>query len=413
MDPEGMSEGSTRKHYFHGTHRLVGPAQTVARARPHMPTMGITRIADVTGLDVVGIPVVMVCRPNARSLSVSQGKGLDLDAARASGLMEAIELWHAEHIHHPLIRACKATLGAGNRLIDTDGLPRTSIGAFGSHRKILWIEGRSLMDGDPLLVPYEVVHMDFTLPLPDGSGCFLTTSSGLASGNHELEAVLHGLYELCERDAVALWLAAGSRHRRNTRVDPTTIDDPHCLELLERFARADIAVGIWDATSDIGLPVFVVEIVDRHPHDLRVLYVCGGQGCHRARSVALVRALTEAAQSRLTAISGARDDADRGAYQRFRRPAQIDASLAEIDGAPPTASFGDVPDRWSTSLEDDLEAVLAALRDAGLRQAAVVDLTRPEIGIPVARVVVPGLESMTDAPGYTPGLRARARMPQR
>ena len=60
--------------------------------------MGITRIANVTGLDRIGIPVVMVCRPNARSIAVSQGKGLDMDAAIVSGLMESAELYHAEQI---------------------------------------------------------------------------------------------------------------------------------------------------------------------------------------------------------------------------------------------------------------------------------------------------------------------------
>src|SRR5437879_70136 len=90
------------KSWHAGTHRLIPPADTVSRLRPLMPVMGITRIADVTGLDHIGIPVVMVCRPNARSLSVSQGKGLDVDAARASGLMESVEFHHAERITLPL-----------------------------------------------------------------------------------------------------------------------------------------------------------------------------------------------------------------------------------------------------------------------------------------------------------------------
>ena len=67
-----------------------------------MPTMGITRIANITGLDRLGIPVVMVCRPNSRSIAVSQGKGLTLDAAKASGLMESVETFHAESITRPL-----------------------------------------------------------------------------------------------------------------------------------------------------------------------------------------------------------------------------------------------------------------------------------------------------------------------
>ena len=64
--------------------------------------MGITRIANVTGLDTIGIPVVMVCRPNSRSVAVSQGKGLTLAAAKASGVMESVEGYHAEHIALPL-----------------------------------------------------------------------------------------------------------------------------------------------------------------------------------------------------------------------------------------------------------------------------------------------------------------------
>src|SRR4051812_35005545 len=92
----------TPKGFRAGTHRCVSPAETVARLRPHLAGMGITRVANVTGLDVIGIPVVMVCRPNSRSLSVSQGKGLDLDAARASGLMESVEMFHAERAIGPL-----------------------------------------------------------------------------------------------------------------------------------------------------------------------------------------------------------------------------------------------------------------------------------------------------------------------
>src|ERR687891_2259925 len=85
------------KAYRRGTHRTIAPATTLARVQPYLAALGITRIANVTGLDRIGVPVVMVCRPNSRSLAVSQGKGVTLDAAKASGLMEAIELYHAEH----------------------------------------------------------------------------------------------------------------------------------------------------------------------------------------------------------------------------------------------------------------------------------------------------------------------------
>ena len=90
--------GDDLKGHVRGTHRQVSPARTLERVRPFLGEMGITRVANITGLDTVGLPVVMVCRPNARSLAVSQGKGLDLDSAKASGVMEAVESWHAEHV---------------------------------------------------------------------------------------------------------------------------------------------------------------------------------------------------------------------------------------------------------------------------------------------------------------------------
>ena len=77
------------KRYRRGTHRTLSPAETLARFGIHARKLGITRLANVTGLDYLGIPVFMSIRPNSRSLSVSQGKGIDEDAAMASALMAA------------------------------------------------------------------------------------------------------------------------------------------------------------------------------------------------------------------------------------------------------------------------------------------------------------------------------------
>jgi YcaO-like protein with predicted kinase domain len=71
-----------QKTFMNGAQLCDDPSATLKRVIPWMSNMGITRIANVTGLDRIGIPVVMVCRPNSRSVSVSQGKGLTLDAAR-------------------------------------------------------------------------------------------------------------------------------------------------------------------------------------------------------------------------------------------------------------------------------------------------------------------------------------------
>src|SRR5689334_3494323 len=95
---------------------------TVSRLRAHMAAMGITRLADLTGLDRIGLPVFAAIRPNSRSVATSQGKGLTHDAARAAALMEAAESWHAERIEGPL-RLASINEMSGERLIELDRLP--------------------------------------------------------------------------------------------------------------------------------------------------------------------------------------------------------------------------------------------------------------------------------------------------
>ena len=397
-----------RKGFSSGTHRLVPPEETLRRMAPLMPLMGITRIADVTGLDHIGVPVVMVTRPNARSLSVAQGKGLNLAAAKASGLMEAIESYHAEHITLPLRLASYKELCGSHRMIDVPALPRYARGSFHPDLRTLWITGVDLFDGGPRILPHALVHTDFTLPFPPGTGIFFMTSSGLSSGNHPIEATCHGVAELIERDAVTLWRARGEARQRETRLDLDSVDDPACREVLARFAAADVSVEAWDITSDVGVAAFHAVILDREPNPGRAIGPMGGMGCHPSRAIALLRALTEAAQSRLTMISGARDDLlvqrlDEQAY--LRAHARFHERRA-ADG--PRRSLTAVPTRENERFEDDLGFMLEGIRKAGCEQAVVVNLTKPELGVPVVRVVIPGLEVLDDLPGYVPGKRARA-----
>ena len=406
MKKKPASARSTKKLFRGGTQRVVPPAETVARVRQLAPLMGITRVANVTGLDSIGIPTVMVCRPNARSLAVSQGKGLDLDAARASGLMESVELWHAERMPHPLKLATWNELRFSHRLVAVEGLPRLSIGSFHANHKLLWVEGTDLYDGEGTWVPYEMVHANYTLPLPTGSGSFVMSSNGLASGNHLLEAISHGLCEVVERDATTLWVYSGERAQAERRVDLASVDDPSCRDVLARYDRAGIAVGVWETTTDVGVAAYLCVIVDRDPDKLRLMYPTHGMGCHPVREVALLRALTEAAQSRLTFISGSRDDSGRDKYKIARDAQVIERTRAEIaraGGRP----FLAAPTFVRETFEEDLGFLLGRLRAASVPQAVCVDLTRPELGIPVVRVVVPGLESVHEAPGYVPGPRAR------
>ncbi|MBV9280358.1 MAG: YcaO-like family protein [Chloroflexi bacterium] len=376
--------------------------------------MGITRIANVTGLDSIGVPVVMVCRPNSRSLAVSQGKGLDLAAAKASGVMESVEMYHAERIDLPLRSGSMDEVERIGRVADALQLARPADRPFDRDRRVLWVEGRDLLHDESTWVPYDMVHTDFTVDSvrEPGRRSFTPSSNGLASGNHLLEAISHGICEVVERDAAALWELPDAGMRAETRVDPATVDDPGCRRVLDRFERARIDVGVWEMTSDVGIPCFRCLIADREIDPFRPLYAAEGQGCHPARDVALVRALTEAAQSRLTVIAGSRDDTFRDEYDRTTKEDVLARNRELLRPGGPMKSFAG-PSRDNETFEEDVDWELACLRAAGIEQVVMVDLTRPELCIPVVRIVIPGLEFRPEGKNHGYGHRARRVLGER
>ena len=397
------------KTYRVGTHRAVAPEETITRALRLAPIMGITRVANVTGLDSIGVPVVMVCRPNSRSVAVTQGKGLDLAAAKASGLMEAIEGYHAETVTLPLRYLSLEELGYSSSVVDVSQLASIATSAFHPNLRLLWCEGRDLINDESVFVPYEVVHTDYTWPQPAGSGCFASSSNGLASGNHLLEAISHGICEIVERDATSLWKLRDRTGQDSTGVDLATVDDPACTALIEKFHSAGLETVVWDTTTDIGIASFFCVVFNSTPDPARGLPPAAGAGCHPSRSIALLRALTEAAQTRLTQISGSRDDAGRDTYAPHRYDATIDRVRDQLD-TEKTRRFTVVPDWESDTIDADVEWELGRLREAGVKRVIAVDLTKDMFNLPVVRMVIPGLEAQHEVPGYVPGMRARALM---
>ena len=400
----------TEKLHRGGTHRVVTPATTLERVRPHLAQMGITRIANVTGLDYIGIPVVMVTRPNSRALSVSQGKGINLDHAKASGVMEAIETYHGERIGLPLELSSYEERRRQRAVADPVLLPRLPNSRFRDDLPLLWIEGYDLMNRSPVWVPYECIHVNYTLPLPEGTGCFASTSNGLASGNHLLEALSSAICEVVERDADALWEIMTEAEAAERRLDPGSIDDPQARDILSKYEAAQISTVIWETTSDIGIPAFRCHIYEgsSNPHEPQGVFF--GAGCHPSRQIALLRSLTEAAQSRLTYISGARDDIERRNYRRPGDERPVELFRGVDGGRPATRRLQAAPNREAALLNDDLDWELERLAAVGIRQAIAVDLSIAGLDVPVVKVVIPGLESVPDDPSYSPGPRVRAKL---
>jgi ribosomal protein S12 methylthiotransferase accessory factor len=374
-----------------------------------MAEMGITRLADVTGLDRIGLPVFMAVRPNSRSLSVAQGKGVTRDAAVASALMEAVESWHCERVEVPLVYDSYASLSKRARTIEATRLPVIKGNVFEPSSPLLWAEAAEVATDEPVWVPFECISTNFVKPQRAGA-TFIASTNGLASGNHRLEAIVHGLCELIERDAYALWLARGASKQVGTQLNLSTVRDDSVQDLLSRLSAAAMLVAVWDMTADAGVPAFYCEIVD-DPHTPRwaTIGVCPGTGCHLDAVVALLRAVTEAVQSRLTYISGSRDD-----MFDYETAANLDdvRATAELAQRPADKAFSDV-DLSRETFEDDVTLLSGALAGIGVEDVAVVDLTRSEIGIPVVKVLAAGLETDPGYPSYAAGERVLAAIGNR
>ena len=322
-----------------GTYRSRPPEQTLLMIKPVLGDFGITRLADVTGLDVIGIPVVMAVRPLAATLSVSQGKGATLELARVSAAMEAIELWHAEHAVPPAAMTGVAArkLGPGYDVMELDRRPDSLLTAS---TPLDWILGRAAVSGLAVPVPRAVVQLDARLR--EGGPVYQppSSSNGLASGNTRPEALAHALYELIEREAVSELSSVLVPDR--TYVDPATVAAGWCGRLIEMVCCCGAWLEIVQAPNRFDIPCFAAYLWREDMAGSMAV----GSGAHSDPEVALSRAVTEAVQSRLTAIAGTRDDISARIYDRpggdaaRPQPPAAAACWDEVVAAADQVSFG-------------------------------------------------------------------------
>jgi ribosomal protein S12 methylthiotransferase accessory factor len=361
--------------------RAVAPAATLRRIRPLIRAAGITRLADVTGLDWIGLPVYQAIRPNSRVLTVSQGKGLTRAQAQVSALMEALEGFHAEEIGQPSVRE---TVGAMRRRLAYDpyALPLARPVLLNDAVPVDWVPATDLWTGAASWVPRQLCELDACVAERLHVPLFRPSSNGLASGNTLGEAVLHGLCEVLERHCCERHGAGRFDPQRCVIHDSVTPSTGQ--RLLQRLARAGMDIRIVDMSEPDGVPCFEVWL--DHPDGPALTQ---GAGCHSNRSIALIRALTEAVQSRLTYISGTRDDIPRDVY----RPSDAPAGLRPLQrwAADPRCQFTKIPSIRVKPFFTQLQDVVGRVRSITGMSPVAVDLTRSHFAIPVVFVVAPGL----------------------
>lgn len=385
--------------------RAVTPAQTLAAIRPHLREFGITRVGLLTALDVLSIPVAFATRPNSHTLSVFQGKGIDNDAAMTSAAMEAVETRIAEIAPADLTQATVDSMRAEHAaMIDLDNVARCAPDEIGSS-PIAWCTGLDILSGSSVFVPWWLVGLDHRGERPAG---FEQSSDGLASGNTPSEAVLHGLCELVERDAWALTQLKSPERLRESRIDPASFGDAVIDVMTDRITRAGMKLLLLDMTTDIGVPAFLAVIMPGNLSDrvdARWSHVCGGCGCHPDPVRAALRAITEAAQSRLTAIAGSRDDFSPRIYQRLDRSAAMQQVVELCEGDGRMRSF-QARHRRPATIQESIGHIADRLTATGIEQIVVVPFPHRALPISVVRVIVPGLEVDISGQYIQLGMRA-------
>jgi ribosomal protein S12 methylthiotransferase accessory factor len=375
------------KEYILETHRSRIPDDTLRFVEGMKEILGMKSFREVTNVDRIGVPVFTCYRERLDgSRTDHTGKGLSKTQAQVSITMEAIERYSAEFRSEDiknLITGSYNRLRTKYKTLDPRELNLSQLSNYNIDDDLYWVWGHDLVKQENILVPACSVYHPFNL---NENFLLDTNTDGLASGNTMEEAVFHGLTETIERDA---WSIAKFR---GEFTDAILIEgkpeNQFLIDLIEKFDRADIQVVAKDISSDIGVPVIAAFSLDLIHENMMPI---AGFGAHLDPKVALARALLELTTTRALLIQkyGIEDAGttvppylqDENEYEDPRFYAYKQKSLAELEVG------------YSQDILEDIKTVMTKLEAQGLQKIIAVDLTRPELGVPTVRMIVPGMET--------------------
>ena len=412
---------SPKAHRNSGGARTVEPEVTLAKFR-HLvsPISGVvtwlSRTTDETDswLHVYWAGSNLGMRSRSlnslrRSLrSKSAGKGSTREQSKVSALCEAIERYsggrHGDEIR---VRGRFSEFATGEEAIHPNDVQlfsenqldnATSINAKGHPYNIVppRLDPDTEIDWTPVWSLTQKRHrylptsMLYSMPAEQrGPADLIADSNGCAAGNTLEEAILQGFYELAERDAFAIWWY---NRLRVPAVDLASFDDEYLASASDHYARHERDVWMLDITSDIGIPTFVALSRRLGAQTEDIIY---GAGAHAEPRIAALRALCELNQCLTWLPRPGRgdgrpmiDDPLALWWWKTGRLAECSWLAPAADEPPCTASRYPVIE--STDTREDVERCHALVEAKGM-EFLVLDQTRPDIGMPVARVIVPGM----------------------
>jgi ribosomal protein S12 methylthiotransferase accessory factor len=374
-------------------------------------------------MDRLGIPNYSAVLPGTEDyIWVYSGKGMTHQHAKASALMESIERYcslPSGNHDRVYIRGTVQELTKSYDLVHPDDIIEPLNFQYREDMVMDFLQGFDLLADKDILIPVPLVLFRYSPSPPAVNPFAFQHTNGLASGNVLEEAVCHALCEVIERDAVSIseiraraipfhilkTMENKLRQRgyvlpsisANKFMDDYTIyRDVELLgvqlegiqELTRKFHNSDLPLLIKDITSDIGIPTFAASSIEWISHDYG--YLAEGHGTHPDARIALLRAITEVSQTRAANIQGARDDLRKIRYDENNTD---DKRAWQFISSDEKISYNKITSFNNEDILDDIKLILQNLKDVGIKTAAIVDLTNPNLGIPVVRAVVPGLET--------------------
>jgi ribosomal protein S12 methylthiotransferase accessory factor len=383
--------------FIDGTQRVLDENSTFERTKDNLKSIGVTRIASITDLDRLGIPVFSSIRPSAAdgAISVYSGKGNTETQARISAMMEGFERCLAEKsgvnenvkddVQSIHVIESYYDLTKENHAIDPSSLLIAE--SYDPKALIEWIQGWDLLKNEETFIPANSVYHPYEAPGRTVK-LFRSNTNGLAAGNTIEEAIFHGLLEVIERDALSI----AEFNRNPGKEIILTEEDGENYEILRKFTDNEVDVKLWALTHDTEITTVVATTDDARLKDAALLVM--GAGAHLKPKIAVRRALTEAAQSRVVQIHGAREDTEREKFVReigYDRIKRMNKYWYE-DGE--KISMSELKDLSKTTPAESIDVIIEQLKKV-TDSAVVVDLSRESVAVPVVRVVIPTFEMYT------------------
>jgi bacteriocin biosynthesis cyclodehydratase domain-containing protein len=387
-----------------GGYRTVSSRSTVARFRKHVsPLTGVlTRLERIEADLPMNTNFFAQHNFSAPAQSIGQlrdglsggsfGKGSTAEQAEASALMEAIERYSGIFQGDEIRMTRRFTdFESGDAIAPNDVLlfsdaqrqadpsedgEQTAPAPFDPSAEIEWSPVWSLRDGRFKYLPTSMLYFFYS-----GPAAFQADSNGCAAGNTLEEAIVQGFLELVERDAYAIWWYNRSQR---AEVDFREFKDSYVTDLKSQLADAGRKLWVLDVTSDLGVPTYVAILHWMQNGQENIEF---GSGAHFDKRIAMLRTLTELNQFLSIGLmgggSGEKPSLDGTTPLHLPNyPFLIPDNAVKV---PTISEFG----LLDTTRNQVLACVEIAKR-AGL-DFLVLNQTRPDVEVPVVRVIVPGL----------------------